>query len=67
MKNIDKIKGMNIEEMAEFIVKSHDYMGIMDQACRYCPHFVSEDCTCRSDNLASDCTKAMMILLEQEV
>ena len=67
MTQFEKIKAMNIDDMASFIVKTHDFAGIMDQACRHCPHFVSEDFTCRSDDLEGDCTHAMRILLEQEV
>ena len=67
MNNFEKIKAMNIDDMASFIVKTHDYAGIMDQACNHCPHKVAEEFTCNSDNLECDCTKAIRILLEQEV
>ena len=63
----EKIKAMDIGKMAEFIVRSHDYAGIMDQVCKYCIHCVEEDSTCRSHNLDFDCIAAMRILLRQEV
>lgn len=66
MTYLEKIKAMDIDEMARFIVRTHDYQSIMDKACDHCPHKVNGEFTCTSCDLENDCTKAMRILLEKE-
>ena len=63
----EKIKAMDIGEMAKFIVKTHDYAGIMDQACAFCIHRANDELLCKSSHPEFDCIKAMRILLRQEV
>lgn len=63
----EKIKAMDIGEMAKFIVKSHDGGTIMDQACEYCIHRANDDQLCKSTRIDFDCIAAMRILLRQEV
>ena len=63
----EKIKAMDIGEMAKFIVKTHDYAGIADQACAFCIHRANDEYLCKSTNLEPDCIAAMRILLRQEV
>lgn len=66
MKWKDKIRRMNDDELAEFIVECSEYDGFGDEACRRCQHH--EDCgECTSEFLHRDCRAAVKNLLESEV
>lgn len=67
MTRFEQIKAMDIGEMAEFIVRSHDGGKIMDQVCEYCIHRANDERVCKSTRLDFDCIAAMRILLRQEV
>lgn len=64
MKWKEKIRSMNDDELAEFIVNCDALDGFMGVACSRCPHLRNEwEC----DANAGECTAAVKNLLESEV
>ncbi|MBE6709024.1 MAG: hypothetical protein E7578_07280 [Ruminococcaceae bacterium] len=66
MKWKEKIRSMNDDELAEFMVSSSAYEGFQDEACRLCIYRRS-DGECSSEFLTRDCKAAVKKLLESEV
>ena len=66
MNNFEKIKAMNIDEMAEFIDSCSNADGFTDHACRACPMHGREG-VCKSKDMRKDCTAAFKARLMQEV
>lgn len=62
----EKIKAMDVDELAEFIVSASEYGGLYDKVCQKCP-YDSFDGRCLSKNKNQDCKDAVKFLLEQEV
>lgn len=66
MTHFEKIKAMDIDQMAEFIEDCGTYGGFTDMACRECIHR-RPDGRCAADDVRRGCKDATRILLEQEV
>ncbi|MBE6707951.1 MAG: hypothetical protein E7578_01750 [Ruminococcaceae bacterium] len=66
MKWKEKIRSMNDDELAEFILDSADIDGFVDKACIQCPHHQS-DGVCTAHPRDQECTAAVKKLLESEV
>lgn len=66
MTHFEKIKAMDIDQMAEFCTTINEFGGILDKACRKCSHR-RHDGRCVADDMRRGCKDATRILLEQEV
>lgn len=62
----EKIRQMNDDELADFIVGVGCYGGFMDQACKVCPYHVATY-ECGSKDYATDCRISVKSLLDKEV
>lgn len=62
----EKIKAMDVDEMAEFLANEKSYDEILKKSCDKCP-YQRYDGLCLSKNMDQDCKDAVKFLLEQEV